>query len=244
MRRVLRPAVRAATLGVAVLLVGVALPLRSVGAQPVVGNAPDKSPFRDLEWRQQLIPLLGTLSTSDDVAGVGPRASGYVGVRYDVHVGGPAALTSRLAFAPGERTVKDPTRPEPARTVGTTSANLLMADVGLQVSLTGRKSWHRLVPVVGIGAGFVSDFESKPDTGNYQFGTKFAFNWGLGLRYHSGRRVEWRVDATNYLWQLRYPDSYRTSGTNLTPLLPAASPQNQFNGNWAFTLGAAYGFFR
>ena len=213
-------------------------------AQRPVGHEPATSPYRDTEWRQQVIPIAGVLRSSRDVAGVGPRTGAMLGVRYDVGIGGPLQLTSRLAYADGERTVKDPVKPAATRVVGTKGSGLLLADVGLTMALTGRKAWRGVVPTLGGGVGIVSDFDTKPDVGGYYFGTKFAFNWGPGLRIVTGKRLEWRVDATQHLWQLKYPERYRTEGAGVTPLVPGTRGLNSFAGNWALTVGGAWGFLR
>ena len=220
------------------------LVMPSAVAAQMVGRDPAKSPFRDLEWKHQWTGFAGVLNTSDDVAGVGPSGGLFLGTRYDIAVGGPVAFTGRLAYASGTRDVKDPARPAATRLVGSTGANLMLADLGITMTLTGKKSWKGIAPMIGGGFGFVTDFKTTPDTGGYFFGSKFAFNWGPSVRIQTGKRLEWCVELINYLWQMKYPDSYRTKTTTVTPLVPDGSPLNGFAGNWAFTVGGSYGIIR
>jgi len=223
--------------------------LLAAGAAPVlaqrpVGHEPASSPYRDTEWRHQVIPFAGVLRAARDVAGVGPRTGAMLGVRYDVGIGGPMQFTARLAYADGERTVKDPVKPAATRVVGSKGSGLLLADVGVTMALTGRKAWHGLAPTMGAGFGLASDLDARPDVGGYFFGSKFAFNFGPGVRIVTGKRLEWRLDATRHLWQLRYPQRYRTEGAGVTPLVPSTRGLNSFAGNWALTVGGAWGYLR
>ena len=62
-----------------------ALLASTAGAQ--VGYPPERSPYRDLEYRQELTLLTGYYAASADPAGVAPRSGPMLGLRYDVRVG-------------------------------------------------------------------------------------------------------------------------------------------------------------
>lgn len=120
----------------------------------------------------------------------------------------------------------------------------MAADLGLAMNLTGQKSFHRLVPVLSGGVGIATDFRGTPDKGGYRFGTRFAFNWGLAVRYHTAGRWEPRLDFTNYLWQMQYPPAYTTRPSDGTQAIVRSGKKSPWMGNHLWSLGMSYQLFR
>ncbi len=216
-------------------------PSHRVAAQ--VGYVPAKSPYEDQKPGQSIMLSAGRIGVKRDPAKVAPEASPFLALRYELPIGGPAALYVRYAFAPSERNVFDPARPRVSRLVGTPSVTTHLADIGLDLSLTGQKTWHRLMPSLTGGIGVVSDFASA-DTGAYQFGTKFSFAYGAGLRYV--RRNGWsvRAEATNHIWQYQYPDKYFVVASDTTSILSDTRARSAWRGNWALSVGVSVPIFR
>jgi hypothetical protein len=208
-----------------------------------VGHAPDKSPYRDLPWKQSLAFFAGGLDTGKDPADVGPQPGWLAGVRYDLRIGGPVSLVGRLASGPTSRRVINPAAAPAARYLGDVSSQLLTADLGIAMNLTGQKSWRRIVPVVSGGVGVATDFKGTPDDGGYRFGTRFMFTYGLGVRYHTDGRWEPRVDFTNHLWQLQYPPEYRDAPSGGSDPV-VTSRKAPWMGNHLWSLGLSYHLFR
>jgi hypothetical protein len=237
---------RGPTAAAAALLALAAAPL---GAQ--VGYTPPESPFQDIEYRQELTAFGGYLRAASDEAGVAPQSGPAVGLRYELRIGGPAQLYVRAMRAASERRLLDASAADPtARITGSRSEALYAADAGISLNLTGQKSWHGLVPLVNVGAGIASDFEGDADRQTdstqrgYKFGTPFALSFGGGVRWVPGGRFQLRADVTDYLYQVKYPASFFTAPTGLTPVLGPDVKQNQWKNNLAFTLGASVLFFR
>ena len=230
----------------AAALAAAAAPL---GAQ--VGYDPPESPFRDLEYRQELTAFGGYFDPAADEAGVAPQGGPMLGLRYELRIGGPAQLYVRVARASSERRLLDASAPDPAqRVTGTSARGIYLADAGISLNLTGQKSWHGLVPVVGGGLGIAADLEGAADRQSdttqqgYKFGTPFALSFGGGVRWVPGGRFQLRADLTDYLYQVKYPTSYFTAPTGLTPVLGPGVKQNQWKNNLALTLGASVLLFR
>ncbi|MBW7932432.1 MAG: hypothetical protein H3C62_02220 [Gemmatimonadaceae bacterium] len=221
-----------------------ALSLSAVpAAAQVVGSTPDKSPYRDLTWKQSVALFAGGFDTGRDEANVGPQPGWLAGVRYDLRLGGPVSLVGRLSSGPTSRRVILPLKPPASRFAGNQDSQLLAADLGIALNLTGQKSWHRVVPVLSGGVGMVSDFKGNPDAGGYRFGTQFMFTWGMGVRYQTNGRLEPRLDFTNYLWQLRYPAEFRQSPSDGSkPVVTGGKAP--WMGNHLWSLGLAYQLFR
>jgi hypothetical protein len=213
-------------------------------ARAQVGHLPDNSPYRDLETHQEFTFFGGQYSAGRDAIGVAPRGGPMFGLRYEIHVGGPALIAARWSHVNGERFPIDPTKTGAAQQLGKRSTSLNLYDVDLALNLTGQKSYHHLVPVINLGAGLVT-CSCTVANDPFKFGTPFAFSFGGGLRYVPGGRLQLRLDWSDYLYQLKYPPPYYivNAVTN-----KSAVPQDQSPSFWknnrALTLGASLLFFR
>lgn len=213
-------------------------------ASAQVGHLPTSSPYEDLKPTQDLSIFAGHLGSRLGEAGVLPKPSLFGGIRYDVAIGGPAFLTARYIMAPSERAVLLPSNSKSTRYLGSMNTTTHEADVGISVALTGRKSWRRMIPTVSGGLGLVSDF-AKPDTGGYKFGTKFSVNYGLNVRYVLRNGFGVRAEATNFLWQHKYPDSYLIPATSdTTSVLKSADQRTGWNSHWGLSVGLVIPIFR
>jgi hypothetical protein len=207
-----------------------------------VGFPPERSPYVDLQYAQEITLIGGQYHAHRDVAFVGPQSGPLIGVHYEWRAGGPAHIVAEVAHVSSDRRLINPAKLGDAREMGTVSRPLWMGDVDLGMSLTGSKSWHRIVPEVIAGVGAVSDLRTKPDSGGYRFGTRFAFNWGGALRYVPGGRWQIRGDIKNRMYTMAYPASYFAVPANGTPVVKADQAKSFWLNNPAFTLGLSYLF--
>lgn len=208
-----------------------------------VGHNPAKSPYRDLENRQELTFLAGRFDAAVDPARVAPTDAPMVGAHYEFRMGGPAYLTARMVGVFANRTVVDPKLDLDARFLGEKSVPFLLTDVGVSVNLTGFKSWHGLVPVLGGGGGIGTGFEGL-DVGGYRFGYPFLLSLRPGIKFAARGKWQGRLDATNYFYRVRYPETYYVKTGADDPVLPPGSERNFWKRNLAITLGATRTFGR
>jgi hypothetical protein len=225
-----------------VALASCLLPAAPLAGQ-AVGSLPEKSPYVDLRGGQRFGLEGGYLWTARDPAGVGPQSGPYAGLRYDFLAGGPAYITSRLFGASTVRDVLDYTRKRSVRNVGTQSSTLVGLDGGLGLSLTGARSWHGWQPLLQGGLGFVTAVGDKPDVSHYSFGTRFYLSYGFSARYIISRNSELRGDLTWFLWQLKYPDTYRSTDGDPIAIQPTGS-LSPWTAGRALTVSWSWGIFR
>lgn len=229
-------------------MAGVVLAMACVAptATAQVGYEPAASPYRDVEYRQGVTAFAGWFSAALDPARVAPRSGPMAGLRYDLHLTGPAQLTVRSAYVSSERNVIDPRQPPATRLLERRAVPLLLSDVDITVNLTGERSWHYLVPLVQVGGGIASDLRPSQDVGNYSFGTTFALAFGAGVRWVPGGRFEVRADVTDHLYSIRYPSSYfqSTSANGNSPVLGESTGTSKWRHNAGVTLGVTYRFRR
>jgi hypothetical protein len=220
-----------------------ALAVVATSARAQVGHLPESSPYRDMEASQEISFFGGHYSAGQDPLGVAPRGGPMYGLRYEVHVGGPAFLMARFAHVNSERFPIDPTKSGAASKLSARNVSLNLFDVNLVINLTGQKSYHHIIPVINLGAGIAScSCTVKPDP--YTFGTPFAFSFGGGLRYVPGGRFQLRADWGDYLYQLKYPNAYYLTPLNGTAAAGSGQAKSFWKNNRALTLGASLLFFR
>jgi hypothetical protein len=213
--------------------------LASSAAAAQVGFKPDQSPYLDLEHTQELTLFAGNYHGHRDPANVAPGGGFLVGARYQWRAGGPALIIGEVSRASSNSRIINPFLTGAARDLGTVSRPLYAASVGLGLSLTGAKSWHHLVPEVASGLGFVSDFRTQSDTGGFKFGTRFAINWGGGIRWVPGGSWSVRGDITNKLYTISYPAAFYVAPTGGTAVVASTQARSFWTNNPAFTLGVS-----
>jgi hypothetical protein len=228
----------------ALFVVGLITIATTARAQVSVGYPPQASPYRDLEYHQELTAFGGYFSPASEPAGVAPKGGPMGGIRYEINVGGPLQLVTRFARASSERNVIDPTKPKASRSLGSLAWPVYLADVGFSLNLTGQRSWHGVVPVTYLGAGVATDAGKKVEEDPYRLGTTFAISYAAGLRFVPGGRFQIRADAGTYMYQIKYPAGYYIKASDDTQVLPDSQARSFWKRNQAYTLGVSYLLFR
>ena len=221
----------------AALALFVAFPLRAQ-----VGHDPESSPYRDLEYRQEFTPYGGYARARVDAAGVTPQSAAIAGLRYELYLAGPVSLTGDFSTMFSERTLVDPAKPRATRILGTEKSPVYGLDLGIALGITGRKSWHNLVPQIRSGVGVLVNGASDVLDG-YKFGTPFAISFGAGLKFVTGGRLQLRADVGERLFKQKNPESYYTTASDNTAVL-TNSPRSYWTNHGLITLGVSLLFDR
>lgn len=228
----------AAIIAAAALLAG-ARPDR-LGAQ--VGHDPSSSPYHDVPPGNAGVVAFGYLAGSRGKVGVGPSNGATGGLRYEFTLGA-IAVSLGLAYAQTTRFVVDPTRDAQTRTSGPFGARVVLADAGLQLVLTGRKTWRGFAPYIGGALGVAANPGPPHDTSGYDFGTKLTLAPDAGLRWYPARRLSVRGDVRLVLWKLSYPVSYRLPNQfDNTRVLSLSDPLSEWTAHPWVTIGVGWIF--
>lgn len=201
-------------------LVTTALPL---AAQ--VGHDPSSSPYRDITKSKTITAFYGDLAGDGGKVGVGPHNGHAIGGRAELRLSGP--VTFGLSFAQGtlERLVVSAEDSVDNRVDGPVDQKMTFIEAGLQFNVTGRKTWHRLAPFVGMSIGFAIAEDLKQsvaaDSSGYRFGTKIVLTPSIGVHLHLSQNLGIRLEARQLFWKLKYPLSYTQE--------PAAEPSPDEN---------------
>jgi hypothetical protein len=123
---------------------------------------------------------------------------------------------------------------------------VIFADAGLDLVLTGEKTWNGLAPYLGASLGLALGGEVPADSSGYQFSTKFIVGPRIGVRWHPIQRIAIRFEARDMIWQLKYPPTFFEEPINAPgadPILdPLTSRDTQWTHNPMLTVSVGYAF--
>jgi len=206
-----------------------------------VGHEPSQSPYHDIRRGGVGVITFGYLGGSRGGPGVG-ISDGYTGgLRYAF--GNALGASLGLAYAQTTRFVVDPTKDSLSRRSGPVDTDVVLADVALQLALTGRKTWHGFAPYVGGAIGVAMGGGSPPDPSGYDFGTKLTVAPEGGLRWYPARRLSVRTDFRLVLWRLKYPLSYKQPSTiDGSRVLSLVAPLTEWTAHPWITIGLGWTF--
>lgn len=217
----------------------------TLSAQTIVGHTPATSPFRDIKPSQHLTLFGGYFRPQHDEIGATPQAGPTFGLRYELPVAGPADFFVRAQRVSSHRTSFDPNLPPATRNLGDQNVGMYVADLGFAFDLTGRKSWHSVIPVVDFGLGVASAPGKSSSKDPYDFGTQFAINLDAGLRIVPSNSYELRLMVGTSSYQNHYPAAYFVTPTvGVPPLLSIDTPKSGFRTALSYTAGLAIPLFR
>jgi hypothetical protein len=193
------------------LLLG--LPL---AARAQVGHPPGASPYHDIRRGHSFTPLAGYFGGDGGRFAIAPHSGAIYGFRYDIR--SASAVEIGLGFARGslDRLIVDPFVELANRVSGPVKQTVTFAELDLQFNLTGGKTWHRLAPFVGAGAGLTFPSGTAADTSDFELGHKIYFAPSAGVRIFLTDRLHLRGEARTTFWKLKYPASF----TQEPPLEP------------------------
>ena len=181
------------------------------GLSAQVGYPPEKSPYRDILTGQGFSLYGGYIGGTRGVVGVGPAGGPIGGLRYETSVGGPTDMVIGAGYGVLQRYVIDPNADTLTRRTGLVNQPMITADVGLNVLLTGRKTWHRLAPYIGATIGLAFGGNVAQDSSGFDFNAKFLVGPQLGIRWSTFDKVAIRFEGRDLFWQLKYPSSFFTT---------------------------------
>ena len=190
----------------------IVMSLCAATASAQVGYPPNRSPYKDRDYNREWTYFAGQFSAEPDPLGVAPTDGPMGGVRWQMHLTGPIYFGVRLAGASVDRTILDPSKRVAERLVGTEKVPMAFADLQLEMSLTGHKTWHGLAPFINGGFGVVADLRGDSDVGNYRFGVPLAITLGTGVSWTPARNWSVRLDWSHYIYRIGYPNRLLPEG--------------------------------
>lgn len=211
-----------------------------------VGHDPARSPYRDVIVGRGPVVFAGYLGGDRGRAGAGPSSARTLGARFEVPAGQSLLLLASAAYLRGDRFIIDPAADSssPDRRTGPHLAELLHAELALQLRLTGAKSWRGLSPYVGAGLGMAFDMGSPGDTtgSGYAFRSKVTLSGAVGMRWYATPRVSVQAGARLLFWRLRYPVSFHGAAPDGSRVVPLEEDLTDWTVHPWISLGVGWTF--
>ncbi|HEU5303180.1 MAG TPA: hypothetical protein VFU40_00930 [Gemmatimonadales bacterium] len=186
--------------------------LASLGSSTVraqVGHPPTSSPYRDIRKGHTITAVVGYYGGDGGKFNIGPHKGTVFGGRYDIRTGGTIQLGIGIASGSFDRFIVDPFVALANRRSGPVSQSVTLAELNLQFNVTGGKSWNRIAPYLSAGAGLAFAGGTPADTSRYDFGRKFYFVPGVGVRVFLSDRLHFRGEGRVTFWKLNYPTTFQ-----------------------------------
>ena len=202
------------------------------------GHDPANSPYKDLRRGLTLRVTGGYFggSRGPDSIPVGATKGVTSGLRLELQASGALIVAAGLSYANTTAFYKTAYDSSP-RTVGPINNDLVLADFGVLVSLTGGKTWRGFQPYVGATMGLAFGSKIAADTSGYNFGTKFTYAPEVGVRWYPARRLSAEFGGRLLVYHLAFPSTYRYRllPDPRTPLSATTiHPWGTFGLAWAF----------
>jgi hypothetical protein len=165
------------------------IPTVQLSAQ--VGHDPGSSPYRDIPVHPGPMLFVGHLSGDRGKAESGMSNARTFGLRYELPAGRALIFQFSGVYFKGDRFVINPyvNATAPQRKTGPFETDLGMGEIGMQLRLTGGKTWRGFAPYAGMALGLMFDVKEPRDTSGYRFGTKLTPAVAAGARWYPARHT-------------------------------------------------------
>lgn len=202
------------------LLLALACGPESLGAQEPSEEPSIDTPYRWIDRGFRVNLSAGYLSTGSASLDLGPASSPMVAGAVRARITNPISLEARLSFGDTERPVVDPRLVGGPAAVDTMPVRWAMLEGGLQLALTGARTWHGLQPYVVLGAGLLVGLDepgspllgASTDTAaadlRFEINTAPVATAAGGMEWHVSDHVGVSFEARDHLWRLTTPEGF------------------------------------
>ncbi len=199
------------------------------------GHDPAHSPYKDIHRGVTFRVTGGYFAGSRGNVPVGATNGPTAGLRFELQASGALTVAAGVSYANTTAFYKTAYDSVP-RTVGPINNDLVLADFGLLLSLSGGKTWHGFQPYIGATMGLAIGSRIRADTSGYNFGNKFTYAPEVGVRWYPSRRISAELGGRLLVYHLSFPTIYRLR------VLPITAPLSETTIHPWGTFGLAWSF--
>ena len=215
-----------------------------------IGAAPSPSPYRDILHGNGWTVSAGQVFGSGGPLRLSPNSGMSYSLRYDVRFSGLLQGFAELGYFATQRQLLAPDDSVMNRFSGPVDATVWTPQIGLQLNITGPKTWHGLAPFLAVGFGAAVGEGVAQDTTEFVFGTKLLLTPAAGVRVFVAQRVHLRLEGQLYYWKMKYPASWlsepaaqpSTSGEPTTAPIKSTEDLDDWVPTPALRLGIGFAF--
>ncbi|MEJ2546425.1 MAG: outer membrane beta-barrel protein [Gemmatimonadota bacterium] len=182
-----------------------------------------ESSYRWIDRSMRAGPYAGYIFTSRGNLDQGPGSSPVVGGRFRVRISSPLTFEVGLGYGSSDLYVTDPREPRPA-IVDTTNSSWLLAEVYVQLALTGARSVKKLQPYLLFGGGILQGLSEEvsskfaapgEDLYRFEIGTTPSIGVGVGVEWDISDRLGLGAEFRDHIWRFKSPEAFLFPPTNL-----------------------------
>jgi opacity protein-like surface antigen len=175
------------------------------------GHDPANSPYKDLRRGLTVRITEGYFggSRGSDAVPVAATNGPTTGVRLELQASGTLTVAAGVAYANTTARYFKSDRDSFPKPLGPVNNDIVLADFGVLLSLTGGKTWRGFQPYAGATMGLAFGTRIGADSSGYNFGTKFTYAPEFGVRWYPARRLSAELGGRLLVYHLSFPSSYR-----------------------------------
>lgn len=173
-----------------------------------VGVPPAASPFRDITYGNGWTFTVGQVYGDGGSVRMSPNSGRSFALRYDVRLSGLLQGYAELGRMGLERHLMNRDDSVVNRFSGPVEMSVWTPQAGLQVNLTGPKTWRGLAPFLAASIGAAVGEDVAQDTSGFVFGSKLLFTPSAGIRAYLGDRLHVRLEGQMSYWKMKYPSAW------------------------------------
>lgn len=249
-----RPSIRAVRpLGLPTCLVACSLLAVSGGSAQQTPPERIDSPYRWIERDVRLGLFGGYLVADRGNLDHGPGPTFVAGPRFRIRVSSPLSIEAGVAYGPADRWVIDPSVETGPAVIDTVASHWILPSAGVQLGLTGARTWNGIHPFLMIGGGLMISvkkeaserFEDPEETSlRYDPGTNPVVHFGGGLEVFPTDRIGVSLEARDNFVRIKSPDGWFAAEIlQIINEAGAEAPkESQWTHNFEFTLSLWYYF--
>ena len=192
------------------------------------------SPYRWIEPGLRLGLFGGYVAAGRGNLEFGPGSTPEFGARFRVRVSSPLSLALGVSYAPAKRWVIDPRLETGPAPVDTVASHWILSTAGVELGLTGARTWHGIHPYVVLGGGLMigvknersdrlvsdagdegdgeegADPEPDPIVESLRFdlGTALSVYGGLGAEIFPSKKLGISFEIRDILLRLKAPGGW------------------------------------
>lgn len=192
----------------------------ALAAQEPADDPSIDTPYRWVDRGFRVNLSAGYLSTGTTPLDLGPASSAMASGGLRARITDPISVEARLSFGDTDRPVVDPRLAGGPAAVDSMPVRWAVLEGGLQLALTGARTWHGLQPYVSLGAGILvgldepaspvlaASQDTAPGDLRFEINTAPVATAAGGVEWHLSDALGVSLEARDHLWRLTTPRGF------------------------------------
>ncbi|MEJ2337193.1 MAG: hypothetical protein P8Y26_16385 [Gemmatimonadales bacterium] len=175
------------------------------------------TPYRWIEKGMRFGISPGYILTNRGSLGLGPGSTPTAAGRFRLRVSNPLSFEVDVTYGNSDRRIVNPYADGGPAVIDTVNSNWLLAEVAVQFTFTGARTWHGVQPYLVFGGGGIFGLgeEVSPLVQELEI-EGFVYEIGTAPDFLAAGGVEWLISKTvglgfetrDHIWRLKAPPEF------------------------------------